>query len=91
MKITFDELSIAHTENFHAILIEKLIEEAKESFSLDFENVEKIDLSNIQLLVSLKKYCDNNEIQLKLENINSEQIKQSIKIYNLNDKLGIQV
>lgn len=89
MKITFDELNIAHTENFHSLLLENLKEEAKETFSLNFENVEKIDLSNIQLIVSLKKYCDNNNIQLKLENINSEQIKQSIKIYNLNDKLGI--
>ncbi len=91
MKITFDELNIARTENFHDSILETLKDNKGDTFTLDFESVEKIDLSNIQLLISLKKYCNANNIELKLENLNSEQIKQSINIYNLNEQLGISV
>ncbi len=91
MKITFDELNIARTENFHDSILEKLKDNKGDTFTLDFESVEKIDLSNIQLLISLKKYCNANNIELKLDNLNSEQIKQSIKIYNLDEQLGISL
>ena len=53
MKISFSELSVYEVENFQKAIL-KEIESSKTSFTLNFCDVEKIDFSNIQLLLSLK-------------------------------------
>ena len=88
MKIEFEELTIVKINDFYNLISDELKDLENETLVLDFENVEKIDLSNIQLLISLKKYCLNKNIHLQLQNIISQQIKQSFEIYNLNEHLG---
>ena len=88
MKISFSELNIYEVENFYKKILKEL-QNAKSSFTLNFTNVEKIDLNNIQLLISVKKYCISNNIDLKLTNIQSDQVKQMLKLFNVNEKLGI--
>ena len=88
MKIPFNELNIYVVENFHKKILKELAQ-AKTSFTLNFSNVEKIDLITIQLILSLKKYCDDKNINLKLTNIEARQVKQSFKMFNLDQTLGI--
>ena len=90
MTLGFDELNIYEIENFKQEILNDLEEnESPGKFELDFEFVEKIDLSSIQLILSLKKYCDTNNIDLTITNIKARQVKQSFKMYNLKTSLGV--
>ena len=90
MKISFTELNMYEVENFHKKVLKDL-EKANRSFTLNFADVKKVDLNNIQLLISLKKYCDEKKIDLKVINIESKQIKQMFKMFNINQLIGIQL
>ena len=88
MKISFNELTIYEIEAFHQKLL-KEITPIKNTFTLNFADVQKIDLSNIQLILSLKKYCDDKNIHLKLINIQSKQLKQTFRLFNINERLNL--
>jgi len=88
LKISYEELNIYEVEKFHNDILE-CIQSGTSSFTLDFINVDKIDLSSIQVLLSAKKYCDEKNIKFTLTNINARQIKQTFKILNLNSLLDI--
>ncbi len=90
MTLGFDELNIYEISNFKQEILNALEEnESKDKFELDFEFVESIDLSSIQLLLSLKKYCDDKKLKLQLININAKSIRQKLKLFNLNETLGV--
>ena len=88
MKIALKEINIYEIEKLYKKIL-KDVSSVKSSYTLNFENVEKIDLSGIQLILSLKKYCDKNSISLKLININSVQIKEIFEQFSLNKSLGL--
>ncbi|WP_455755957.1 STAS domain-containing protein [Sulfurimonas sp.] len=90
MKVLFSELGVLETEKFHQLLLDKIEHIEEDVLTLDFSDVERIDLSNFQIIISLKKYCDTKDISLKLENMNSKDIKKSIQIYNLYEALGLK-
>lgn len=90
MKISFEELTIYEIDSFHKKVL-KEIQNSKSSFTLNFSTVKKIDLNVIQLLLSIKKYCDENDISLKFTNIETKQVKQTFKIFNVVDMLGIEL
>jgi len=87
MVFEFEELDVYNIQKSY----EKLLDEAKkdDEIVLDFEKVLKIDLSYIQLLLSLKKYCDKNNKKLIFKNINSNKLKQTIKLFKADELLGI--
>jgi len=90
MTLGFDELNIYEISNFKQEILNALEEnESKDKFELDFEFVESIDLSSIQLLLSLKKYCDEKKLKLQLVNIKAKSIRQKLKLFNLNETLGV--
>ena len=90
MTVGFDELNIYEISNFKQEILNTLEEnESKDKFELDFEFVESIDLCSIQLLLSLKKYCDEKKLKLQLININAKSIRQKLKLFNLNETLGV--
>jgi anti-anti-sigma regulatory factor len=90
MKISFEELTIYEIDSFHKKVL-KEIQNSKSSFTLNFASVKKIDLNVIQLLLSIKKYCDEKNINLKLTNIEAKQVKQTFKIFNVENTLGITI
>jgi len=90
MKISFEELTIYEIDSFHKKVL-KEVQNSKSSFTLNFSSVKKIDLNVIQLLLSIKKYCDEHSINLKLTNIEAKQVKQTFKIFNVEDILGIKI
>lgn len=89
MKISFEELNIYEIESFHKKLLKEVTSTKYSTFTLNFENVQKIDLSTIQTILSLKKYCDTHKIALKFKNINSDQVKQNFSLFNLDKILEI--
>ena len=88
MLILFEELDIYKTEQFYKSILDEL-ETIDDVFVLDFKNVQKIDLASIQLILSLKNFCDLKNIILNIKNINSRQIKQIFQLFNLKEKLGL--
>lgn len=89
MKISFNELTIEKIDDLHAELLEELEKVEDNTITLDFEDIKKMDLSAIQLLLSLQKYCVTSKIALKIENLNSKSIKQTLSMLNLNKVLGV--
>ena len=81
MKIEFTSLTIYEVEKFQEILLNLLKKD--EDIELDFSNVEKIDMTVIQLLISFQKSCDSQSKFLKLKNIN-EPVLQSLVITGCN-------
>ena len=69
MKIAKDALDIYEFDNFYEQLKQEL---QKDAVLIDLENVNKIDMSIIQLLVSTKKSCDIQTKNFALENVNQE-------------------
>jgi len=90
MKIEFSEISMIEIESFYTQLLEDVSTFHGETYSLDFVNVEVLSLPAIQVLLALKKHCDDENIKLECLNITSDSILQSLEIYNLKDKLGVK-
>ena len=90
MKIAFDELCIQEVESFYKVIKEELTVLHGNPLILDFSNVEKIDMSAIQVLISLKKQCENSNIDLMYLNMNSSQVQLAIDTFNLNEELGLK-
>lgn len=90
MKIEFSEISMIEIESFYNLLLNDITTFKENIYTLDFSEVETLSLPAIQILISLKKYCDNESIQLESININSATILQSLEIYNLKNILGVK-
>jgi len=67
-----NQLIIRNIEGIKNTIINKLNKNNLEKLSI---NTEEIDLTGIQLLISIKKFIINNNKELKLE-INNEIIKK---------------
>lgn len=91
MKIKFDELCIQEVESFYKLLQDEISILQGNPLILDFSNVEKIDLSAIQIIISLKKYCESINMDFILINLNSSQVKQTINTFNLNNIIGLDL
>ncbi len=69
MKFDEDELNIYNVESLHKSLLEA---SAKDELVLDMQNVNKIDMSVIQLFISAQKSANNNSKRFLLQNVNEE-------------------
>ena len=90
MKLEFTEISMLEVESFHKQILEDIKSFTGEMYTVDFSDVEILSLPAIQVLISLKNYCDNKDIQLECINIDSNSIIESLETYNLKDKLGVK-
>ena len=89
MKIKFDELCIQEAQSFYKIIMDELSIIKNNPLILDFSNIEKIDLSAIQILIALKRYCETSNISLTFINLDAIQVQETIKTFNLYDELGL--
>ena len=88
-KISFNELIIDNIDDLHAQLLEEIEKVEDNKISIDFTDIKKMDLSAIQLFLSLNKYCKASNIEFKIENLNSKSIKQTLTMLNLTEALGV--
>ena len=85
MKLSNNSFTIYEVEDTKKDFLELLNEE---KIVVDFENISKIDMSAIQLLISLKKSCDALNKEFELVNI-KEEIINSFEITGTAQVLGV--
>jgi len=89
MKIQTQELNIYNVDDLYNDLLSHLKSIDGNEFILDFSDVDKVDLSAFQLLLSLKKSCELKNIDFKISNISSKQVKQFFKMFNISKYVEI--
>ena len=67
VELPYEKLTIYECEDFYKFLIGKL-KTVDTSLSLDFKNIQKIDMVTIQLLLSLANTCKKTDVELNLIN-----------------------
>jgi len=85
MKITTENFTIYEVELLHDEFIKEL--KSQNKVVIDLENIKKIDMPAIQLLLSLKKSCSQQEKTFELKNI-PENIFKSLQISGCDTALG---
>jgi len=82
------------SENFTIYEVEELKDKLLEEFQIykdveiDLSNVHKIDMTAIQLLLSLKKSCKDKEKTLEIQNIN-DNIFKAFQLSGCDTALGV--
>jgi anti-anti-sigma factor len=71
VELPYEKLTIYECEDFYKFLIGKL-KTVDTSLSLDFKNIQKIDMVTIQLLLSLANTCKKTDVELNLINFSAE-------------------
>jgi len=85
MKLSNNNFTIYETEEIRKEFLELI---NNETVILDFENISKIDMSAIQLLISLKKNCNDLNKTFEIVNI-KEEILNSFEITGTAYILGV--
>jgi len=75
MKFEQNELTIYEVESLHKSLLESF---TNDDLLLDMQNVNKIDMSIIQLFISAQKTAKEHSKKFALQNVN-EELTQIIK------------
>ncbi|ADN09030.1 STAS domain-containing protein [Sulfurimonas autotrophica] len=75
MKFNNNELNIYEVESLHKSLLEEF---AKGDLLLDMQNVNRVDMSVIQLFISAQKTAGESSKKFALQNVN-EELAQIIK------------
>ena len=69
MLIEKDELNIYEVESLHRSILDAF---AKDDRTIDLKNVNRIDMSIIQLFISAQKTAQKDSKQFQLKNVNDE-------------------
>ena len=88
MYIEKDELTIYDVETLHQSLLKEF---ERDEVIIDMKNVNKIDMSAIQLFVSTQKSCIEDSKKFELQNVNGEVLtilKNSASEFLLGDANG---
>ena len=72
-KLEYNKLTIYEVEELHKILLENYLKNSE--LALDMQEVQKIDMTAIQLLLSTQKSCKDKDIAFSLHNLSDEIIK----------------
>lgn len=86
MKIKDDRFTIQTIKSIYAQLLEEY--NSKDKIKINFANVDEIDISAVQLLLSLKQSCEKNNKSFRLTNIKDE-ILYSLEIVGVDSMLGV--
>lgn len=88
MKFENSALTIYEVEKMQEVFANFLKENPNQNLVLDFENVSKIDMSMLQLLISLQKSLKRDGASLELQNINNDIIN-SFHLSGISQVLGV--
>ena len=86
MKIEDDKFTILNMRKIYQTLLDEY--NSKNSLEIDFSNVDEIDISGIQLLISLKQSCKLNKKEFQMINVKDE-ILYSFELINTNSILEV--
>lgn len=85
MKLKSSSFTLYEVEEIKEEFIKEL---SKDKLCIDFENITKIDMSAIQLLISLKKSCEEKNKSFEIKNI-KEEILDCFNITGTAQSLGV--
>ena len=68
MKLNKEEIEIADVKSLHSALLREV--DNNQEVLIDMSNVKKIDMSIIQLLISVQLACKKKSKKFKLHNVN---------------------
>jgi anti-anti-sigma regulatory factor len=71
IKLENNRITIYEVNEVHSLFLDKL-NSGEKSLSIDFSDINKIDMAGLQLLVSLKKSSVENAISLKFDNLSKD-------------------
>jgi anti-anti-sigma regulatory factor len=71
IKLENNRITIYEVNEVHSLFLDKL-NSGEKSLSIDFSDINKIDMAGLQLLVSLKKSSIENAISLKFDNLSKD-------------------
>lgn len=80
-----ENISIKNIKNFHGALTESL--KSEDEVIVDFSDVDRVDLSVIQVLMSAQKYVRKNKKIFKLKGV-SDNLKMQLYISGMMRKNG---
>jgi anti-anti-sigma factor len=86
MLTKYEKFTIHNIRDIFPLLKDKI--NLQENLIIDMQNINEIDLSGLQLLISLKKSCDKQKKEFELINIKNELIN-SFELSGTNSILGI--
>ncbi len=86
MKIDAYNFTIYDVENIQADLMAEFAND--DSLDIDMSSVEKIDMAALQLLVSTKRSCKEENKTFGLSNV-SDEIATAIRMSGLESELGV--
>lgn len=88
MKFENSTLTIYEVEEMREVFLTHLRSNPNQDLVLDFENVSKIDMSMLQLLISLQKTLLRSGANLELKNINNDIIN-AFNLSGISQVLGV--
>jgi anti-anti-sigma factor len=86
MLIENDKITIHKIRDIYQNIKEKF--DTSNNITIDMKNIDEIDLSGLQLLISLKKSCDKENKEFQLINIKDELL-YSFELSGTDEILGI--
>ncbi|MEA1891428.1 MAG: STAS domain-containing protein [Campylobacterota bacterium] len=86
LKLKYDKLTIYEVEELHETILESYTKDS--DFALDLQDVQKIDMTVIQLLLCTQKSCKDKNINFSLHNLSDELVK-ILKISGCDLILGV--
>ena len=72
MLLEYDKFTIHNIKDIHKSIVDDF--NFSSHIAIDFQNIDEIDLSGLQLLVSLKQSCESKGKTFQLKNIKDEII-----------------
>lgn len=86
MIIEDDRLTISQIRKIYQTILDEF--NSNEKLSIDLKNVDEIDLSGLQLLVSLKKSCHKQNKEFSIHNLKDELL-YSFELSGLDSHLEV--
>ena len=81
-----DKFTIREVKQLHKEILEFL--EKNPVIEIDFKNIDEIDMSGIQLLISMKSYCEKENKEFKIIHI-KDDLLYSFELTGTNSILGL--
>ncbi len=86
-----ESINLSNAEEFKDKFLELVEEKNIKKIIIDFKNVEKIDSSGLGKLLLFNKITEENEGSLRIENINSQYVRNVFNMVDLKDTMDLDL
>lgn len=86
-----EKIDRINAEEMREKILEMVEKEKINNIILDFQNVKKINSYGLGKLLLLKKITKENELNLKIDNVNSEEVRKVFGMIDLGETINIDM